>query len=333
MTKATAIAPANIAFIKYWGRQNHKLFIPANTSLSMNLGSCLTTTTIELDSNLKQDEVTIAQTDGDYTTLEPNTEKNRLVFAQIDRLRGLAGAQARVKVQSQNNFPSDSGIASSASGFAALTTALLQVFGLEDKIEDKSELANQTRLSGAVSAARSCLGGFVQLDQTGLTTQVAPETHWNLVDLVVIVDSGQKSTSSSQGHLLAETSPYFQTRLKEMQPRIQQVRQSILNKDLATLGPLIEAESTSMHAVMMTSNPPIYYWQPESLAIMQAVRQWRGDGLESYFTLDAGANVHVICEESNSEELTKRLEELNFVQKIIANRPSQGVRLSREHLF
>ncbi len=337
MNKVTAIAPANIAFIKYWGRSNHELFLPANSSISMNLSNCLTTTTVELHSLLKQDEVEIGQEGRDYKKLLPNTEKNKLVFAQIERIRKMAGSTTHVKIKTQNSFPADSGIASSASGFAALTSALLNAYDLSDKFEDKVELSRQTRLSGAVSAARSCLDGFVELivngqNQDAYAIQIAPANHWKLVDLVAVVDHRSKKTSSSQGHLLAETSPYFMTRLEEMRSRIDEVRQSILDQKLSTLGLLIELETISMHTVMMTSRPPIYYWQSGTIEIINKIQLWRENGLEAYFTIDAGANVHIICEEPRAAEVEKNLTQLTCVKQVIKNLPGQGVRLSQKHL-
>jgi diphosphomevalonate decarboxylase len=170
-------------------------------------------------------------------------------------------------------------------------------------------------------------------NQTALASQIAPETHWDLVDLVVVVDAGPKTVTSSQGHLLAETSPYYHARLKEIQPRIDQVRQAIVDKNLQVLGPLLEAESTSMHLIMMTSQPPIYYWQPGSIEIMQRIRQWRGEGLEAYFTLDAGANVHVICSKAQAPEVQARLQKNSFVKQIIPNHPAPGAHFTNTHLF
>jgi diphosphomevalonate decarboxylase len=338
--KATAVSPANIAFIKYWGRSDNKLFIPRNNNISMNLSGCKTTTTVELRDDLKKDFIEVKFFGQDsYTKLEQKDIKQKNLYGQVERIRKEAGINKKVHLRSVNNFPSDAGIASSASSFSAATAALLVAFELEDKYEDKVELSRQIRLCGSSSAIRSCYGGFVELiagksHEDTYAVQLAGENYWDLVDIVAIVSPEKKLVSSSEGHVLANTSPYFETRIIEMQDRIKKVRQYIMDKNLKELGPLIEEESTSLHLIMMTSVPPIYYWGPGSIRIMQDCMRWRiEDGLFSYFTLDAGPNVHVICEKKNAEEVQRRLSNNEFVKWTIYNEPCEGTKLVNDHLF
>ena len=157
--KITTIAPANIAFIKYWGRADHKLFLPRNNNISMNISGCLTTTIIEIDDTLKEDQVKVRFHGKDYVELKKDSIKARNVFDQIERIRLLANSDQKVVIKSENNFPADAGIASSASSFTALTAALLLVFGLDEMYEDKEELSRQIRLCGSGSAIRSAMDG------------------------------------------------------------------------------------------------------------------------------------------------------------------------------
>jgi diphosphomevalonate decarboxylase len=339
MDKVTTVAPANIAFIKYWGRINHELYIPSNNSISMNLSNCRTRTTVTFSGD-EEDLVEVKFYGKDYSKLDKSEAKVKNIYEQIQRIRELSSDSRKVIVKSENSFPADAGIASSASGFAALTGALLLLYGLEDKFTDKKEFSRQVRLCGSGSAVRSVYGGFVEFQmgdgshEDSYAFQVAGENHWDLVDIVAVVNPEKKETSSSDGHHLAETSPYFQTRLQEMQPRIIGLRKAIKQKDLSTLGLLIEEDSTSMHAVMMTSRPPIFYWAGESLEIMKNIRRWRGqENLQAFYTLDAGANVHVICRKKDASKVTQKLESLPFVNWTIYNENCEGVTVSSDHLF
>lgn len=337
--KVTTVSPANIAFIKYWGRKDHDSFIPYNDNISMTMDGCLTTTTIEARDDIADDEIEIKFFGKKYEKMSRDTIKRRNLYDQIDRIRNLAGSKKKIKMKSVNNFPADAGIAASASSFSTATMALLMVFGLNELCEDKEELSRQIRLCGSGSAVRSAYGGFVEFlagssHKSSYATQIADENHWDLVDIVAIVDPEKKHTSSSQGHMLADTSPYYKARLKEMKGRIKGVREGILKKDIKRLGPLIEEDSTSMHLVMMTSKPPIYYWGPGSMRIMQDIIKWREEeGLLSYFTLDAGPNVHVICEEKDADRVERKLKKNEFVKWTIRNRPCAGARIVDEHLF
>ena len=336
--KVTTIAPANIAFIKYWSMKDPQLFIPNNNSISMTMSGCKTKTTVELTDN-QDDLVEVKFFQSEYKKLDRKEIKQQNLFQQIARIRTLSGGNQKVKVKSENNFPSDAGIAASASSFAALTAALFLVYGLKDKFDDRKELSRQIRLCGSGSAVRSAMGGFGEFiaghdHDSSYAKQIADEHHWDLVDVVAVVDSGKKKYGSSEGHKIASTSPYLATRLQEIKPRIKKVREAISEKNLENLGPLIEADSTSMHAVMMTSKPPLFYWEPGTMRLMKDIISWREeDGLQAYFTIDAGPNVHVICEKKDAKEVAKRLKVNPFVKSTIYNEPCAGVRVSQDHLF
>lgn len=337
MKKVSVISPANIAFIKYWGRADHNLYIPRNSSISMNISGCKTTTTIAL-SDKKEDEVYVKFFNQKYQQLNLNTRKAQALLKQIVRIRQISENKSKVKIFSENNFPADAGIASSASSFSALTAGLLLIYGLQDKFADKIELSRQIRLCGSGSAVRSAMDGFVEFttgnDQTSHAVQIADQNHWDLVDIVALIDFDKKKISSSLGHELADTSPYFETRITEMQSRIKQCREAIIKKDLEKLGMAIEQDAISMHAVMMTSRPPAFYWQPGSMAIIQAIISLReSEKIPAYFTFDAGANAHIITEAKYLEKVNQYLQQIPFVKNTIINHPDLGVREINKHLF
>lgn len=338
--QATAVAPANIAFIKYWGVQDAARTLPFNGSISLNLDRCLTTTTVTFDPDLAEDALLLQLYAGpDAPPGAPQPTHGRAlerVAAQLDRLRALAGTAMRARVVSANNFPADAGIASSAAAFAALTLAGAAALGLS---LDERELTLLTRRSGSGSACRSIPSGYVEWlipagpfdaarwDAESYALSLAPPAHWDLADVVAVVDAGAKKIGSAENHRLAAGSAYFAPRLAEIPARLAAVRDAIARRDLALLGATMEADAVSMHVVCMTSQPPSFYWLPGTLAVIHAVRGWRAEGLEAYFTIDAGPNVHVICAGSDRAEVKRRLAALPGVQFTIANGAGAGARV------
>ena len=329
--KATARAGSNIAFIKYWGVANPRINLPLNNSISMTLGALHTTTTVEWDAGgyLGADEVTI---DGERV----EGKKAERVTQHLDLIRHLAGDRRyRARVISRNNFPMASGIASSASAFAALTVAAAAAIGLT---LDRTRLSAVAR-HGSGSASRSIFGGYVEWergndDATSVARQLFPAEHWNLRDVVVVVSTAEKAVSSQSGHTLALTSPFNAARIDSLYTALQEVRAAIMLRDLNRLGPVIEQDALAMHAVMMTSKPSLLYWQPGTLEILQAVRRWREqDGLPVYFTIDAGPNVHLICEPAFERELLRRLQTLGGVRSTLTSGPGDGAEIVDQHLF
>ncbi len=313
--KATAISCSNIAFIKYWGNRDAARRIPLNDSLSMNLRRATTTTTVEFDEQLTEDEVHI----GDAPVREAARAR---VVAHLDRIRALARSATKARVDSQNTFPSSAGIASSASGFAALTIAATTAAGLKLSERELTMLARQA--SG--SACRSIPTGFVEwvtsIDTTNsYAVSIAPPEHWDLHDVIAIVSTEEKQVGSTEGHSAALTSPFLQERLIALPIRLHRARRAILARDLALLGPAIEEDAIELHFIAMTSRPPIYYWAPAMVRVIQAVQRWRAEGLAVYFTLDAGPNVHLICEGKDAEQVASLSRQVADVQTVIDNAP------------
>ncbi len=326
-SKATAVAPSNIAFIKYWGKKDEVLRIPENGSVAMTLDKLTTTTTVEFGNDYQDDEVLI---DGEVVV---GKERERVV-EHLDRVRSMAGINERARVVSKNSFPKSKGLSSSASGFAALTVAASNAAGLRLSERELSMLA---RL-GSGSACRSIPSGFVEWvagnsHETSYAKTIYPADHWDLVDVVVVTDSEKKHVSTTEGQKLAAGSPFYGVRLQGIEEKLILMKQYIKDKDFTAFGELCEREALEMHAVMLTSSPPLLYWQPATVRVMQAVQQWRREGLESYFTLNTGQDVHVLCERGIKKELEKKLRFLNGVQGIQVCQSSAGACLIGEHLF
>jgi diphosphomevalonate decarboxylase len=337
MSKTTVSAPANIAFIKYWGARDLDSALPVNPSISMTLEHCVTLCTAELLGHAGEDEVWLAEPDGGFGT--PDPEFAQRMKRQLDRIRKWAGRTESLRVATRNTFPTAGGLASSASGFAALTLAAVGAFGKKTSPRELSLLA---RRSGSGSACRSVLGGFVEwtvpdgdanADDGSFARQIADSEHWDLRDVIAVVEIGPKTVSSIEGHRRAPSSPYFTKRQELLPERLDKVRRAIRERDLAALGPVIEEEAVDLHLISMSSHPPIFYWSPGSIAVLRAVRELRQEGLSAYVTMDAGANVHVICDADSEDEVAERLEDLPAVGFVIRDGIGPGPDQETEHLF
>lgn len=318
--KATATAPSNIAFIKYWGKKNEVLKIPENGSVSMNLSNLISTTTVEFNLEFKEDTVIINN--------NHDSKESIRVVKHLDLIRKSANIFLNAKVVSSNNFPNGTGLSSSASGFAALTLAATKAADLSLTEKELSIIARQ----GSGSACRSIPDGFVEWVGEGAKSLYPPD-YWNIVDVVAIISQEKKAITSTDGQKFALTSPFFQTRLKNINEKINRLKTSIETKNFTEFGQIVEQEALELHAIMLTSIPSLIYWQPETIKLMKLVKKWRDEGLEVYFTVNTGQDIHLIVEEKNIGQLTKKLKEIKEVKNIIVNRPSVGARLVENHLF
>lgn len=327
LTKKSAISPANIAFIKFWGKKDSKLNIPFNNSISMNLDSCLTTTTVHFNDNLKEDEVVI-------DCKRVKGEVRDRVIRILDIIRSWAKIKAKAKVSSINNFPADAGVASSASAFSALALAASASAGL---ILSKQKLSILARL-GSGSASRSVIDGFSEWkkgtsENNSYAVQIAKPGFWDLRDIVTLVSSEKKEKSSTEGHSIATTSPYFEKRQKDLVARTKKLKKALLEKDFDTFGNLLEKEAIDLHVMAMTSVEPIFYLNPTTFAVMQALRELRKKGIKGYFTMDAGPNVHIICRQKDVDNINRVVKRIQGVKSTIINKAGVGSRLTNNHLF
>jgi len=320
-SSATALAHPNIAFIKYWGNRDNALRLPVNGSISMNLDGLFTRTTVSFTPS-KTDSLTI-------NSAEITGKGLDRVSSILDLVREKAGINDRAEVTSENNFPAGAGIASSAAAFAALAVAASKSARLDLSELELSVLARR----GSGSASRSIPAGFVEwkmgeAESDSYAYSIAPADHWNLADCVAIVNAAHKKTGSTEGHAIAGTSPLQNARVADAPRRIDLCRRAILNKDFEAFANIIEHDSDMMHSVMMTSNPPLMYWQAATLEVFHQVREWRASGLPVGYTVDAGANVHVICLGEYKMEAEKRLREIPGVSQVLVAGVGGAARVS-----
>lgn len=334
--KASAIAHSNIALIKYWGRsldQNFHLNIPSNDSISMtkcgisNNIRLQTHTTIDFSDAHKADTAIL------NGTVVTGRSFERIIKV-INPLRKLSNVAFKFKMMSENDYPTQAGLASSASGFGALAIATVHVLGLN---LTKEEISTYARL-GSGSAARSIHGGFVYWHKgnshdTSFAEQICDPDKFDMNAVIAIIHEGRKDVTSDIGHRTAHTSPFNEVRIRKSQEQAKQMKSAILNDDFRKVGKIAEENCKYMHIVMMTSEPPLFYWLPETLRLMKLIHKIRKEGLECYFTIDAGPNVHFLSRPEDIYELQKTLEKISCVKKTILAKSANDSRISEEHLF
>jgi diphosphomevalonate decarboxylase len=322
---ATALAHPNIAFIKYWGNRDPEIRIPANGSISMNLNGLYTQTQVSFDPALTSDHVEI--NDRPATDAAQQRVRNLL-----DRVRRMSSKYEFAYVTSQNNFPTGAGIASSASAFAALSLAATAAAGLGLSQADLSRLAR----TGSGSACRSVPGGFVEWragdnDETSYAYSIAPPEYWDLTDCIAVVSLAHKPIGSTEGHALANTSPLQAARVSDAPRRLDWCRRAIRGRDFESFAEVVELDSNLMHAVMLTSTPPLIYWEPTTLAVIHSVQAWRNSGIPVCYTIDAGPNVHVLCPSEVVPEVVARLNQIPGVEKVLSAPPGPPAHLIKSN--
>lgn len=299
MANATATVHPNIALVKYWGKRNGPLNLPAVPSLSLTLDTFTTRTTVNWGSNADR-----AELDGRPAT----AGEGKRIFEFLDLIDP---ARPPCAVTTANDFPTAAGLASSSSGFAALAVAGAAAAGKDLNAQALSVLARQ----GSGSASRSLWGGFVEwkmgeredgLDSVGVP--VAPQDHWDVAMVVAVVSDAKKAIGSRPAmRLSAETSPYYDVWVKTAAADVDVARQAVLDRDLDTLGRVMEQSTHKMHATMTTCTPPVFYAQPGTLACIHAVMALRDAGTSAWLTMDAGPNVKVLCAAADAERVQAAL--------------------------
>jgi diphosphomevalonate decarboxylase len=316
--RAVALAHSNIALAKYWGKLDTTENLPATPSLSLTLDGLTTRTEVRFHPSLARDEGTL---DGRVLEGEPL----RRVSALLDRARALAGSELRARVDSANDFPTAAGLASSASGFAALALAATRALGLELSTGAVSALAR----ASSASAARSLYGGFAALGAGAREAEaVAPADHWDLRLLVVVTVKGPKAIGSTAGmQHTARTSPYYPAWVASAPSVYERVRRAVLARDLEALGTAMEHSALLMHASMLGADPAIVYFAPVTLAVLAALRELRAAGTLAYGTMDAGPHVKVLCAATEAARVTEALAGVSGVDRVIACAPGPAARV------
>ncbi len=322
--KVTATANANIAMVKYWGKRNDALILPQNGSISMTCDGLQTVTAVDFDKEYGKDSVIINDE-------EPQKDE-RDILGHIERIRKLAGIKEKARVVSQSNFPVAAGLASSASGFAALTLAAANAAGLKLSERELTILSRQ----GSGSSCRSICEGFAEWyrgskddGSDSYAESIATKSHWKELRMIATIVSEEKKKVSSRAGMkqTVETCPYYKDWLATVDSDLSTIRNGIRNKDFTAVGATAEANCLKMHALMMTTKPSIIYWIPATLEVIHAVQLMRSEGLECYFTIDGGPQVKVMCLSKDKEEIEKRLLELEGVKKTVVCRPGDGAKI------
>ena len=336
LTSCTAIAGTNIALVKYWGKRPGPFNLPAAGSLSLTLRELGTRTTVrfvprfggpsEAGDGL-QDRVRLNGRDADEGT-------RRRVVAFLDLVRAQAGLEDRAEVVTENSVPTAAGLASSASGFAALALAASRAAGLALSPEQLSALARR----GSGSAARSIFGGFVEMrpganpDGSDAFAEPIPEGDaWSLRLVVAVTAEGPKAIGSTEAMVhTAATSPYYARWIESVDADLRAARAAIAERDLARLGAVAERSALRMHASALAADPAILYWSPATVAAMQTVRDLRAGGIPAFFTIDAGPHVKVLCDAAHAPAVGAALEATPGVLRTIMTSPGRGARILQE---
>lgn len=321
--RATAVAHPNIALAKYWGKAEGEGNVPAVPSLSVTLSlpdaRLATTTTVTFGDSFTEDTLVLNGTTAEGRPLER-------VVALLDRVRAEAKTKTRAHVTSSNDFPTASGLASSASGFAALALASTRALGLDWPAERVADCARRS----SASAARSIFGGFVELDAM-FCRAVAPPSTLDLRVLVAVTTEAQKATSSTDGMILTQkTSPYYKAWLEDAPRNFRAMRAALLEDDFVRVGELAERSALAMHACAMAAG--VVYVGGGTLAALAEVRAMRAAGMAAYATMDAGPHLKCLVRAADAEVATARLAAVPGVLRVLVASPAEGatVRAERE---
>ena len=305
----TVYAGINIALVKYWGKVDSQQNLPAVGSVSLTLSEPGTTTIVRFDPALDED---VFELDG-VTSVDPR------VSALLDGVRQAASSTRRASVQSVNTVPTAAGLASSASGFAALGLAAWRAaqlpvhgpgsgFDLSPNANFDPRLLDLVR-RGSGSAPRSLLGGFARREAgTGALSAVRPDGEWDLRLVIGLTVAGPKPWSSRDGmDLSKETSPYFDAWVASHPADLDAACDAIGRRDLRALGEVMEHSTLKMHACMLATRPPLRYWASATLAALDVIDALRRDGILVYATMDAGPHVKALCAAVDADRVREAL--------------------------
>jgi diphosphomevalonate decarboxylase len=313
----TARACANIALVKYWGKRDAALNLPAAGSLSLTLSSLVTETTVAFDPALADDAIEL---DG----APANEADAARVGTFLDLVRSATGVQIRARVISKNEFPTASGLASSASGYAALALAATRAAGATLTDRELSILARR----GSGSAARSVFGGFVRMhagesNEDSYASPLGSPLADSVRMVIAVVGGGIPKVHRSRDAMehTARTSPFYRGWL-DLVPRDLIAAEAALAKgDLEQLGTITEANALAMHAAAIASRPAVIYWLPTTLAVLAEVRGLRACGLAAWGTIDAGPHVKVLTTVEDAPTLAMRLKDIDGVTAVTISAP------------
>ncbi|GAA2172475.1 diphosphomevalonate decarboxylase [Agrococcus versicolor] len=313
---ATAVAHPNIALVKYWGKRDAAMSLPATGSLSMTLDVFPTRTTVTVDAGLAAD---VLELDGRVLEGTPLDRVARF----LDLVRELAGDDRRARVATTNAVPTGAGLASSASGFAALAVAASAAYGLDLSPRDLSRLARR----GSGSASRSIVSGVAvwHAGDGDETSFAEPTEAPDMAMVIATVEEREKPISSRAAMArTAETSPFYPAWVSDTSATLERMVDACAAHDLDLVGRIAETNALRMHALIQSCDPPIRYLTAASLAVLDRVEALRADGTLAYSTIDAGPNVVVLCAPADAERIAASLAD---VASTVVARPGPGAHL------
>lgn len=316
--KITARAHTNIALVKYWGKENEELIIPANSSLSLTLDEFYTDTSVKFDESLNSDAV----------ILNGKVINDAKITKFMDIIRQKTNINTFAHIESTNHVPTSAGLASSASAYAALAAAGSKAAGLNLNEKDLSRLARR----GSGSATRSIFGGFSAWnkgndDESSYGYSIEDPVRMDVNMIAIILDNQPKKISSRKGMKLSiETSPYYQSWIQQTTTDFQTIKNAISDNDFTTLGKTAELNAMRMHSLTLSSDPSYLYINADSLEVINMVKELRESGIECYYTMDAGPNVKIICQSDNIAVITNKLSDKFYSEQIKISGPGEGIK-------
>jgi diphosphomevalonate decarboxylase len=314
----TARANVNVALIKYWGKRDASLNLPATGSLSLTLDGLWVEATCQFGSDVDSCEIEGGDaTDGDRTK----------VLRFVDLVRAEAGIEAPVRVRTTSAVPAGVGLASSAAAFAALALATSRAAGLRLEPPALSALARR----GSGSAARSIFGGFVEWHRgtrpdghDSIAEPVLGRGDWDVRMVVAVTSTTRKAVSSRDGMQRATTSPLYPAWVETAERDLDEARRAIAARDLEALGLVAEHSALKMHAIGLAARPPLLYWRGATVECVQRIWALRDEGTRAYVTIDAGPQVKVLCEPADAARVAAALRDVAGVERVLTCAPGGG---------
>lgn len=307
----TAHAHPNIALVKYWGKQEKPGNLPATPNLSISLAGLTTVTHV-------------SDAPSDTFILNSKETSDPKLVRWLEALRGTFDVPP-LQIDSGNDFPTSAGLASSASGFAALITAI----NAHCDLGLNQEMCSEWARVGSASAARSIFGGFVALvPPQWQAIPMAKRDHWPLEVVVAVTSNEPKSVNSGEGMERSRlTSPYYNAWVRDATTDFAAASKAIERRDFLSLAAVAELNCLKMHSIMLTSQPTLSYWTPASIACMDRVRSLREEGHDVFFTVDAGPQIKAVCLPASANAVASALSETPGVLEVIRSSLGEGARV------
>lgn len=321
MKIAKVQAHPNIALVKYWGKRNIEYNLPAAPSLSATLAGVKTVTEVAFKPECSRHELFLNGTQA------PEKDRARL-SAFLEKMITFAADEYGtprnqfVEVKSDNDFPTAAGLASSASGFSALAYALSEALELN---LSQAKLSEWSRI-GSGSAARSIFGGWVVMNatdesETAIAHPIAKADHWDLRCVICVTTKGRKAIGSTEAmESTRKTSPYYEAWIEDTVSDVKAATSAVLEKNFEALTQIAERSCLRMHACAMSADPGIIYWNASTLNLIALCRTLRGEGLDVFFTIDAGPHVKMFYKSKHEERLLCLLNNSKDILQLIQTR-------------